>query len=139
MFSLEDMPVAAYEDDIFRNSDNALKLYGNKLFNSAQRFVVVVPEYNGSIPGVFKLLIDACDPEIFFGKKFALVGVASGRAGNLRGLDHLTDILHYLRAEVFSLKQPISQIRRLAKQDEAFNDQETLIVLQRHINGFAAF
>jgi NAD(P)H-dependent FMN reductase len=139
LFSLDDMPLGAYNDQVYRKGNHQLKDYGHRIFLPEARFVVIAPEYNGSIPGVLKLLIDVCDPEIFAGKKFALVGVSSGRAGNLRGMDHLTDILHYLRAEVYSLKQPVSRIRQLTNEEKELADEETIEVLRKQLTGFLKF
>lgn len=76
-----------------------------------ERFVLVMPEYNGSFPGILKLLIDQSDiKRVWWHKKAMLVGLADGRAGNLRGLDHMTNILNYLKVQVFWNKVPISRI-----------------------------
>src|SRR5690606_38840114 len=41
-----------------------------------EKFVFIVPEYNGSFPGVLKAFIDGMKyPGAFYGKKCALVGV----------------------------------------------------------------
>ena len=70
-------------------------------FSPASVFVFVVPEYNGSFPGILKLLIDSLEVRSAFeNKKAALVGVATGRAGNLRGLDHLAGILHHMHVMI---------------------------------------
>ena len=55
------------------------------------------------------------------GKKALLTGVSTGRAGNLRGMEHLTGILHYMRVIVHPNKFPISVVDRL------FNDQRRLL------------
>ncbi|MFM2286279.1 MAG: hypothetical protein RLZZ543_1776 [Bacteroidota bacterium] len=137
--NIEDIPVETVTDAIYRKGENSMRTYGHQIFNSADRFVVIVPEYNGSIPGILKLLIDCCDPTIFKGKKFALVGVASGRAGNLRGMDHLTDVFHYLQAEVYSLKLPVSQVFQLMNEEREVADPATLEVLSKQIDGFTKF
>lgn len=80
------------------------------------KIVVVVPEYNGSIPGFFKLFVDAIAPEYWLGKKVALVGISAGRSGNSRGLDHLTGVFHYLNVEVMSYKLNIPFVRTLLDQ-----------------------
>jgi len=139
LYSLDDMPLDSYSNQVYQKGENRLKQYGHRIFVEADRFVVVAPEYNGSIPGVLKLLLDVCDPEIFESKKFALVGVSSGRAGNLRGMDHLTDILHFLRAEVYSLKQPVSRVRQLTNEEKELVDEETIRVLNRQLEGFLRF
>lgn len=70
-------------------------------FTPASVFILVVPEYNGSFPGILKLLIDSLDVKAAFeNKKAALVGVATGRAGNIRGLDHLAGILHHMHVMI---------------------------------------
>lgn len=139
LFNLENMPVSAYNDMVYKKGEHPLRTYGHQIFFSAERFILVVPEYNGSFPGAFKMLLDVCDPDIFKGKKFALVGVSSGRAGNLRGMDHLLDVLHYLRAEVFSLKIPISQIRGLTNDEKEMVDENTIKVIQNQLNEFEKF
>ena len=68
---------------------------------------------------------------MFRGKKAALVGVASGRAGNLRGLDHLTDILHHLQVEVLSFKVPISKLDEVLDENGAVANKEILDALDK--------
>lgn len=105
----------------------------------ADKFIVISPEYNGSFPGIFKTFIDVIDPAVWKSKKIALVGVASGRAGNLRGMDHLTSIFHYLKAEVFSNKLPISSIDAFLSEAGELNDMNTLKLLKDQAEAFKAF
>src|SRR5690606_14800672 len=61
----------------------------------ADKFVFIMPEYNGSFPGILKLMMDNSDiRKCWWYKKAMLAGLADGRAGNLRGLDHMTNILN---------------------------------------------
>lgn len=106
---------------------------------AADKLVIVSPEYNGSYPGLFKAFLDAVKPHVWRGKKVALVGVASGRAGNLRGMDHLTDVMHHLRAEVFSLKVPISQLDALMNDQGMMVDELTVRVLEQQAEEFLKF
>lgn len=139
LLALEELPQDAISDAIYRKKEHSLEDFGHSLFDTADDFIVVMPEYNGSFPGVLKLVIDACNPEVFKFKRFALVGVSSGRAGNLRGMDHLTDILHYLKAEVYSQKLPISSIRALINSDGKLIDSQSLIAVEAHIKGFLGY
>ncbi len=97
----------------------------------ANHFVIVSPEYNGSIPGYLKLFIDAISvhriKECFGSKSTALVGVASGRAGNLRGLDHLTSIMHHIGCKVIPCPLPISNIGNVMTDGQL--DENTTSVL----------
>ena len=84
------------------------------LFIPASHIVFVAPEYNGSFPGVLKTMIDISDHQtVWQGKKALLVGVSTGRAGNLRGMEHLTVILHFLKVDVHHNKLPISSVDKL--------------------------
>ncbi|GAB4239490.1 MAG: hypothetical protein Tsb0034_15540 [Ekhidna sp.] len=77
----------------------------------AQKFVFVVPEYNGSFPGVLKVFLDALDfPGTLQGKKCALVGISSGIQGSVMAMSHLTDIFNYLGMHVLANKPKITGI-----------------------------
>ncbi len=95
-------------------------------------WLIISPEYNGSFPGVLKLFIDAVsvknNKETFSGKKASLIGLASGRAGNFRGLEHLTGILNYLNVLVMPNKLPISLISKVwsAEDGPDKNTEDTL-------------
>lgn len=105
----------------------------------ADSFIVISPEYHGSYPGIFKALIDCIGNEGFKSKKVALIGVSTGRAGNLRGLDHLSALFHHLKAEVFSSKPKLSEIHKLFNEDDVLDDSVTLKLIKNHINGFLTF
>jgi len=109
----------------------------------AGKFVFIIPEYNGGFPGAVKLFIDACSvrkyKETFNGKKAALVGIASGRAGNLRGMDHMAGVLNHVGMVVMPNKLPISRIEELMDADGALIDQATLATLELHARELLEF
>ncbi|MBS1773617.1 MAG: NAD(P)H-dependent oxidoreductase [Bacteroidetes bacterium] len=106
----------------------------------AEKFVFVMPEYNGSFPGILKLMIDNSDiRKVWWYKKAMLVGVADGRAGNLRGLDHMTNILHYMRMHVLYNKIPISRINEEVSELGEVLKPATLKVIQQQIDEFLKF
>ena len=110
-----------------------------KYFKNADKFVVISPEYHGSYPGIFKSLIDCVESDSISEKKVALVGIASGRAGNLRGMDHLTSLFHHLKAEVFSAKPKLSEIHKLLNGKGQIENAETVALLQDQIKRFIKF
>ncbi len=78
---------------------------------AADKFVFIVPEYNGSFPGVLKAFIDGLEfPATFTGKKAALVGVSAGLLGSSHAMSHLTDILNYCGAHVLARKPRLTKI-----------------------------
>lgn len=113
-----------------------------RFIQPAQAFYFVVPEYNGSFPGILKYFIDALSVRdyrgTFNGKKAAILGLASGRAGNLRGLDHLTGILHYLNVLVMPNRLPLSQVSKLLKE-ETLVDEAARQAIREHVADFVQF
>lgn len=129
-----------YEAD---QQDEQIRTIQDKYLIPADKFVFISPEYNGSFPGVLKLFIDACSVReykaTFSGKKAALVGIATGRAGNLRGMDHLTGVLHHMGAIVMPKHLPISKIGQLVNGHGAVVDEPTLEVMENHAKSLLEF
>jgi NAD(P)H-dependent FMN reductase len=97
----------------------------------AQKFVFVMPEYNGGFSGVLKAFIDGIKPMHFQGKKAAMVGVATGRAGNLRGMEHFTGILNYLKVTVMPNRLALADFNDLQTEGK-ISDSYTLDALEKH-------
>lgn len=112
-----------------------LMLLLEKYIYQVPKLIIISPEYNGSFPGILKLFIDAMPHKALDGKKIALTGVATGRGGNLRGLDHLTGIFHYLNAHVMPFKLPISSVSALISEGKV-NNEFLLNDIQKQINMF---
>jgi NAD(P)H-dependent FMN reductase len=112
----------------------------NELLLPAQKFIFISPEYNGSIPGVLKCIFDISDTKkVWPGKKALLTGVSTGRAGNLRGMEHLTGILHYLRVVVHPNKLPISVVDKLFDGSDIIADEATLAAIHAQLEEFIDF
>ncbi len=136
LFSFERLPQNFIATDLYdKRSENFQQLL-DEFIIPAKKFVFIVPEYNGSFPGILKTFIDALHPDINRGKLVALVGVSSGRAGNIRGMEHLTGILHYLGMHILPNKLPISSVLTLLNKDGILKDENTIKVLERQIEEF---
>ena len=118
------------------------KLQDEHLMES-DRFIVISPEYNGSYPGILKFFLDACSVRnyaaTFKGKKVMLVGVASGRAGNLRGMDHLTGVFNHVGAVVFPNKLPISNCKSVVDEVGDVQDKSALGSMEDQVGAFLAW
>lgn len=98
----------------------------------ADKLVFVVPEYNGSYPGILKLFFDASHPRFFREKKAGIIGVSDGHAGNLRGLEHLTGVLHYMRMMVHFSQPKLSAIDAAFDSTGILSDERAIRLLQDH-------
>jgi chromate reductase len=112
----------------------------NEVLIPSPKFIFVSPEYNGSIPGVLKVMLDISDyKKAWWGKKALLTGVALGRSGNLRGMEHLTGILNYLKVVVHPNKLPISSVDKLLNGSGVIHDKGTLDAINIQLDEFIAF
>lgn len=125
--------------NVWERSEDLLKIEHDLLI-PAEKFVLVMPEYNGSFPGILKMLMDNSDiKKSWWYKKAMMVGVADGRAGNLRGMEHMTNILHYLRVHVFYDKIPLSRINEEIDKEGKILKPATEQVIHQQIDNFMKF
>ena len=110
----------------------------NKYVAEVNAFVFIVPEYNGSFPGIVKLFLDAVPPVYWTDKKVCITGISSGRAGNLRGMEHLTGIFSYLKLHVYHNRLPISSVDKIFVNGNSV-PEETTKVIDKQLEGFLKF
>lgn len=124
--------------NMYGKTDPGFAAFQEKI-DAHDKLIFVIPEYNGSFPGVLKAFIDALrHPDSFSGKKVALVGVSSGAYGNAVGLSHFSDVLAYLNADILGLRLKLANI--LAHfSDGAFTFEVYARFVERQIDTFVAF
>jgi NAD(P)H-dependent FMN reductase len=93
----------------------------------------VIPEYNGSYPGVLKMFLDASPVQLFRNKHASMIGLSDGHAGNLRGQDHLTGVLHYLKMHVHYHKPKLSNISRSFDPTGKLLNEQYMDQLKEHV------
>ncbi|MEQ1553752.1 MAG: NAD(P)H-dependent oxidoreductase [Ferruginibacter sp.] len=121
-----------------RNND--FEMMENAFLKKADMFIFIVPEYHGSYPGIFKLMLDNSDAaNVWTNKKVLLTGVSSGRAGNLRGLEHLTGTALHLKMIVHPNRLPISVVHTLVNSNNKIDDKNTLAVIEKQLEEFLLF
>lgn len=125
--------------DVNERTDEIRQLEKDVLIPSG-KFIFISPEYNGSIPGVLKSLIDITDTrKVWWGKKALLTGVSTGRAGNLRGMEHFTGVLHFIKVNVHPNKLPISVVDKLLNGVGFITDKGTLDAIDVQLEEFLQF
>ena len=139
LLSLADLPKDTLFTDLYgKRSDDFAPI--QELVSQAKKFIFIIPEYNGSYPGVLKVFIDACSfPASFYHKKAALVGVSTGKYGNIRGVDHFTGVCNYMRMHVLPLKIHIPHIQNEINQENQFTDEITLKFINEQIEEIIRF
>jgi len=129
LIDLRDYPLPIYDGDLeeqFGLPENGRKL--KDLFFAHDGFLISSPEYNSSISGVLKNVIDWVSRPApnekpllgFAGKTAALLAASPGSLGGLRGLVTLRSILGNLGVIVLPAQFALS------KADQAFNERGEL-------------
>lgn len=137
--NIETSLLALDEVNIFERNASFIGME-NQFLVPAEKFIIIMPEYHGSYPGILKLMIDNTDvPKVWWGKKVLLTGVSTGRAGNLRGMEHLTGSLLHMKMQVHHNRLPISMVDKLMDSEYHFNDIATLTAIDNQLVEFLNF
>jgi NAD(P)H-dependent FMN reductase len=117
--------------------DEAFEKMELEIIAPTEKFLFLVPEYNGSYPGILKMLFDNCKSHsIWWNKKALLTGVSTGRAGNVRGMEHFAGVLNYLHITVYPNLLPLSVVDKLMDADGNFTDAGTIKVINQQLDHF---
>lgn len=119
------------------NDKKAIAEIEEHIILPTQKFLFIIPEYNGSYPGVLKLLFDAGKSHsIWWHKRALMAGVSTGRGGNIRGMEHFNGVLNYLRITVFPELLPLSTIDKLLDAEGRFTDAGTITAIHKQLDNF---
>ena len=102
--------------------------------------VVIVPEYNGSMPGVLKLFIDMLPfPESFEDRPVSYVGLAAGQFGGLRPVEHLQQVFGYRNALNFPRRVFIPAVGAVMKSEGGLPASDYASRLREQAQAFLAY
>lgn len=139
LLSLTGLPPNLIQTDLYGKRSAEFEPI-QRIVSQTEKFIFIIPEYNGSFPGVLKLFIDACDlPESFYEKKAALTGLSSGKYGNIRGIEHFTGVCHYLHMHVMPLKLHIPGINREFDENGDLFKADTVKYTNEQMDKFISF
>lgn len=138
------LDLATLPPEIFSGSSYASKPDAFAPFQEvvleAVGFLTVVPEYNGSFPGILKYFIDMLRfPESLYEKPAAFVGIASGRWAGVRAVEHLEMVFQYRHAHLFGRRCFIPDISRTLGENGEIDDSALAERLEQMVSDFAVF
>lgn len=113
---------------------------------AADGVILFTPEYNNSMPGVFKNAIDwlsrpsADIAKVFRGRHFALAGTSPGNFGTILSQNAWLPVMRTLGAELWSGKRlMLPRAETLFDQDGRLTDAEAADRLRVFVKAFADF
>lgn len=139
--------IPLYNGDIEENDGIPMPVQTLKnLIADADGLILATPEYNNSIPGVFKNVIDwlSRPPEdsqrVFGGKPVAVIGASPGQYGTILSQDAWLSVLRLLGTRPW-----FGQRILISRADTKFNESGTIPddavskQLSRFVHGFVDF
>jgi NAD(P)H-dependent FMN reductase len=113
---------------------------------AADGLLLVTPEYNNSIPGVFKNAIDWLSrpdsdiKRVFGSKPVAVIGASGGGFGTILAQSAWLPVLRTLRADFWAGgRLMVSRAQTVFNQDGTFADRKVEEQLRRYLEGFTAY
>lgn len=98
---------------------------------AADGLVLSTPEYHGSYSSVLKAMIDNMGyPSALEGKPIAMVGIAAGRIGAVKALEHLHGVCAHVGALPLPYPVSVSEVHTYFDQDGRCTDLELTRQLQ---------
>jgi len=98
LLSLDEIPSSILDSTLYRNPRQPNEAWESiqERVHTARKFIFVIPEYNGSFPGILKVWIDALEyPGSLRGKKACMLGLSDGTQGSALAMSHFADVLNY--------------------------------------------
>lgn len=98
---MNELPAEALLPSAYKQADAKVTTLVDRFLKS-DGVVFVVPEYNGSYPGVLKLFVDMLPyPQGFDSRPCAFIGLAAGQFKGLRAVEHFQQVAGYRNAHIF--------------------------------------
>ncbi len=138
VIDMNELPADALLPTAYKEQTPAVKkLVERFLASDGAHFVI--PEYNGSYPGVVKLFVDMLPyPEGFDSRPCAFVGLAAGQFRSLRAVEHFQQVAGYRNAHIFPRRIFIGDSFKQFV-DGKLSDDELSDRLKKQVEGFLAF
>ena len=139
LYDLTQLPAEAFAPEAFAVKPPALMAVQRRVLDAAGLHLVI-PEYNGSFPGVLKHFVDLLKfPESFQDKPVAFVGLSAGSSGGTRGVEQMQMVFAYRNAHLFPDRVFIPAAGQKLDAAGAVTDADIDRRLAKQAAGFARY
>ncbi len=132
VISLEDFPLEAASGGRYGHEVEELIAFRTPVVE-AEGLIFVIPEYNGSYPGILKMFVDHLPfPEAFEKMPMAFIGESSGAFGALRAVEQFQMVANYRNALQFPERVFIPRVHDEFVEGEGLRDsfKQNLLISQ---------
>jgi NAD(P)H-dependent FMN reductase len=138
------LDLAQLPQEIFLSSSYAEKPASFRPFSEgvlqAEGLILVMPEYNGGMPGVLKYFIDMLEfPESFERRPVCFIGLAAGIWGALRPVEQVQQIFGYRNAFLYPERVFLPKVNDLLDESGRLKDADILKRMRTQADRFIDF
>lgn len=139
ILDLQDLPFHELKGEMYgKTLPESVAPWVQKI-NESEGLIVVVPEYNGSMPGALKYFIDFWKyPDAFEHRPICFVGLG-GMFGGLRPVEHLQQVFGYRNAFLFPDRVFLMNVWKNITSEGTLSDMVAVDLLKKQVQGFQAF
>ena len=139
ILNLQDLPPELFLPDAYANKPATFLPYQERVLQS-EGLHVVIPEYNGSFPGVMKYFVDMLKfPESFEHRPVTYTGLGAGLWGNIRGVEQMQLVFNYRNAYNLPERTWLAGSGKKIKEDGSIDDPFFMELLKGQVKQFASF
>lgn len=139
VISLEDYPLEKVAGGKYGKGIPEVEAFNAPIIN-ADGLIFVIPEYNGSFPGILKVFVDHLPfPEAFEKMPMAFIGEAAGAFGALRSVEQFQMIANYRNALQFPERVFIARVNKEFDEETGIRDEFTQSLLESQVSNFVKF
>ncbi len=139
LYSLTELPPEIFLPSAYKHKPDVFVAVQQRILD-ARGLHIVVPEYNGSFPGVLKYFVDMLKfPESFDRKPVAFVGESNGSWAALRAVEQLQLIFGFRNAFTYPERVFIPGVNSKVHADGTLTDAAINERLIRQVHGFVSF
>ena len=139
LIDLSELPQSVFQGGAYWDKPEDFQPFAQDVLDS-DGILTVVPEYNGSFPGILKYFIDLLPfPESFENRPVSFVGISAGQWGALRAVEQLQHVFGYRNAHVYPKRTFLPAIQTILDDEGNFHSDEIPERLQKQVDGFVAF
>ena len=139
VLDLGDLPAAVFAPEAYADTPPEFATWQQAILD-AHGILAVVPEYNGSFPGVLKYFLDLLRfPESLYEKPCGFIGLASGRYGGVRAVEQLEMVFQYRQAHLYGRRCFLAGIHQHLDAEGSLVDPALETRLRDTVSGFVEF
>lgn len=139
VISLEDFPLEKVIGGQYGKEIDEVVAFRTPVIE-ADGLVFVIPEYNGSFPGILKMFVDHLPfPKAFEKMPMAFIGESSGVFGALRAVEQFQMVANYRNALQFPERLFIPRVNNEFDEKDGLKDDFKQELLNSQIKNFVKF